>query len=675
MPRDIPVGNGNLLVAFDKDYRIRDLYYPYVGEENHTKGDPCRFGIWADGEFLWVEDILDKELKYAEDTLVTNVKLHSKKLGLEFVCNDFVDFEDNIYVKRVFVRNLLKRKREVKLFFHHDLHISESELGHTAYFDPKSNSLIHYKGKRYFAISTCCHDRARIDQFAVGMKEVEDMEGTWRDAEDGLLSGNPIAQGKVDSTIGINLKLPAYGEEEVCYWIAVGKDYEEVLRLSRFILKLTPEMLLKRTSNYWSGWVSKEDTDFSPLPKEIVRLFKRSLLIIRTQIDNRGAIIAANDTDIAHFNRDTYSYMWPRDGALVSYALDKAGYEEISRRFFVFCNNVMLEEGYLLHKYNPDGSLGSSWHPWIHGGTPQLPIQEDETALVLWALWNHYEMYRDIEFIKPLYSSLVIKAADFMDEYRSEKTGLPFPSYDLWEERRGVLAFTCSAVYAGLVAASNFCKIFNDLEMAERFLNVSLEVRKGIEKHLFMEVEGRFARMANFKGDDKEVDSVIDSSLFGLFKFGVFPADDKRIENTMKAVEERLTVKTDIGGVARYEDDYYHQVSKDVKNIPGNPWFICTIWLAQYYIEKAHTIQGLSKALPFLNWVAEHALLSGVFPEQVDPHTGNPLSVSPLTWSHAAFVMSVLEYLEKFEAIDVCPSCGNSRFKVKRNVHCECKKD
>ena len=35
MPRDLPVGNGQMLVNFDRHYRIRDLYYPHIGEENH----------------------------------------------------------------------------------------------------------------------------------------------------------------------------------------------------------------------------------------------------------------------------------------------------------------------------------------------------------------------------------------------------------------------------------------------------------------------------------------------------------------------------------------------------------------------------------------------------------------------------------------------------------------
>ena len=48
MPRDIPVGNGRLLVTFDHQYQIRDLFFPHVGQENHGGGAPFRFGVYAD---------------------------------------------------------------------------------------------------------------------------------------------------------------------------------------------------------------------------------------------------------------------------------------------------------------------------------------------------------------------------------------------------------------------------------------------------------------------------------------------------------------------------------------------------------------------------------------------------------------------------------------------------
>ena len=51
MPRDLPIANGNMLVAFDSSYRIRDFYYPHIGQENHTAAHYVRLGVWLDGQF------------------------------------------------------------------------------------------------------------------------------------------------------------------------------------------------------------------------------------------------------------------------------------------------------------------------------------------------------------------------------------------------------------------------------------------------------------------------------------------------------------------------------------------------------------------------------------------------------------------------------------------------
>lgn len=119
----------------------------------------------------------------------------------------------------------------------------------------------------------------------------------------------------------------------------------------------------------------------------------------------------------------------------------------------------------------------------------------------------------------------------------------------------------------------------------------------------------------------------------------------------MQAVRDRLWVRTDVGGVARYENDHYHQISQDIGNVPGNPWFICTLWLAQWCIAAARSLDDLAPVLEILSWAADHALPSGVMSEQVHPYTNAPLSVSPLTWSHATLVLTVREYVARTKAI------------------------
>lgn len=665
MPRDIPVGNGNLLINFDKDYQLRDLYYPYVGKENHTAGHPFHFGVWADGNFRWLHDAgWERELRYEPDTLVTRVRLRHPDLGLTLECCDAVDFHENLYLRRVTIHDERDRERQVRLFFHHDFHISESEVGDTAYYEPERRAVLHYKADRWFMINglPAGAEKEGIDSWATGTKELHGQEGTFRDAEDGELGRNPIAQGSVDSTIALHVTVPAGGEATSYYWMAVGKDFEKVTRINRRVRQRGPEFFIDRTDAYWRLWVGKEMTDFHELPERIVDLYKRSLLIVRTQIDNHGAIIAANDYDITRFARDTYSYMWPRDGALVAHALDLAGYSAVTQQFYNFCADVITKEGYFLHKYNPDGSLASSWHPWYANEEKQLPIQEDETGLVIWALQHHFDRFRDIEFIKPLYRRLIIAAADFMVDYRLEN-GLPRPSHDLWEERWGIHAFSVAATYAGLMAAYNFAAAFGEQHLADKYHTAAQEIRAATDEYLWSDEAGRFVRMINFRDDGSvDIDWTMESSMYGLFYFGMYPPDHPRIVATMQAIRDRLWVKTDVGGMARYENDYYHQVSQDIERVPGNPWFICTLWQAQWHIARALSEDDLAPALDMLNWVADRALTSGVLAEQVNPYTNEPLSVSPLTWSHATVVATVLEYLDRLSEMSVCEVCAHPTY-------------
>ena len=423
MPRDIPLGNGRLLVCFDALYRIRDLYFPHVGQENHVGGDALRFGFWVEGHFSWVEEEWKRELGYDRDTLVSRVSLYHEGLGVLSVCRDVVDFHENVYVREITVKNMVPKAREIRLFFVQSFNISGNNVGDTAAFDPKTGGMVHYKDNRYFLANGLTPGQSGLFQFAAGQKDSQGREGTYKDAEDGLLSGNSIAQGSVDSVISLSLHLDGLADGTAHYWIAAGEDWQEVRRLDGLAKHKGPHDLIRRTADYWRLWVQKETPPLEYLPEAVGKEYRRSLLVLSTQIDWDGGILAANDTDVIQFNRDTYSYIWPRDGALVANALDMAGYPLPAQKFYEFISRVIEPEGYLLHKYNPDGSLASSWHPWLHEGKPQLPIQEDETALVIWALWNHFVLYRDIETIKPLYRPLIKRGADFMCRYRDRDTG------------------------------------------------------------------------------------------------------------------------------------------------------------------------------------------------------------------------------------------------------------
>ncbi len=611
-----------------------------------------------------MDDSWERDLGYRPHSLVTDCHLRHDRLNISLSVADAVDYRSDLWVRQIIVRNPTPHPREVHLYLAADFLIEENDIGDTCYYDPYADAVIHYKRNNYFLLSGQNDAGEGLSGWACGMKGFAalGMEGTWRDCEDGGLSGNQIAQGSVDSAIEVRVRVEPQGTAEAHFWIAVGPTREAVVALQDQLHEETPAALYDVTEKYWRAWVYRgvghnrlhlgdgAEADLSALPPRVVSLFRRSLLVIRTQTDNEGAILAANDTDIMQTNRAHYSYMWPRDGALVAHALDRAGYANLTRRFFEFCLRVLPKDrAALMHKYGPDGSVGSSWHSWLDpDGLPEAPLQEDETALPIWALWHHYETHRDFEWVEAMYRTFTRPCADFLLSFRSPATDLPLPSWDLWEERRGVHTYTVAAVIAALDAAGKFARLFGDRERAEAYGEGACRMRQALIRHLWSPEHSRFARRLEcHAGGCTALDMIQDASLHALHLFDVLPIDDPKLVETMRQVNERLTVRVGIGGMARYEGDYYARVINDYWNVPGNPWIICTLWKAQWLIKTAKTRADLEEPRNLLEWTNLTALPSGVLPEQIHPTQFTPMTVAPLTWSHSEVVETVYLWLEK----------------------------
>jgi glucoamylase len=211
--------------------------------------------VWVDGRCSWMGPEWKKDLRYRYNSLVTNVFLKNEALGLELCCSDVVDIDLNVYIKKIEVTNLKGKERQVRLFFSHDFHLYGNDIGETAYFDPRTRSIIHYKANRYFLINCSAAEKCGVDYYACGDKEVPGREGTWKDAEDGELSGNQISWGSADSAIGIWLQLPSGGKAEAFYWVAAGTLYHEVAqdadRTDQKYVELLESMGPKRIQILW----------------------------------------------------------------------------------------------------------------------------------------------------------------------------------------------------------------------------------------------------------------------------------------------------------------------------------------------------------------------------------------------------------------------------------------
>jgi GH15 family glucan-1,4-alpha-glucosidase len=211
------------------------------------------------------------------------------------------------------------------------------------------------------------------------------------------------------------------------------------------------------------------------------------------------------------------------------------------------------------------------------------------------------------------------------------------------------------------MAASHFAETFGETEIAAEYADGAAKIRAAMEKNLYLPEEKRFARMVRFSKSGKvEVDATLDASLYGIFAFGAFRADEPMVKETMQQLFTKLEVN---GGITLYEQDSYFRKEDQSSS---NPWFIATLWKAQYKIAVAKTREELDEALSILEWVADRALPSGVLAEQIDAETNEPTSVSPLTWSHGTYIAAVQEYLTKLLDIEKCPTCGFSKYSKNR---------
>ncbi len=654
MSRSVTIGNGKMLVGLDNKGQLRDLYYPHVGESNHVSGASGNFvhrvGVFVDGVLSWLDsDEWEVNIGANDKAAVGTMTAINKNKQVTLVSKDTVHNEQDVFLRNFTVTNDSTETREIKVFLSQQFRISESRRGDTAFYDPRVKAIIHYKGNTTFLVNAFINNN-QFTEYNIGLFGIEGKEGTYMDAVDGILEKNPIEHGSVDSVVGLSAHLNGGESADIFYWIVVANTIPEVHTLDEYVIKETPERLIDSTEAYWEAWLEKEERDLTILPKALRTLFDRSLIIMRVHADEEGGIIASSDTDMLHHGRDTYSYVWPRDGAVIAEALDVSGYRDAARRFFTFMTRCIEPGGYLMHKYRTDGVLGSSWHPWMQNGKPHLPIQEDETAAIVFSLWKYYERNRDLEFIESLYNPFIEPAAKFMSEYVESLTGLPQASYDLWEEKYGTSTYTTASVYAALSAASRFAMILGKEDDSRTYQAIAERMKSAISSVLFDDSLGMFVKHVTHEEDGElTFDRTIDiSSFYGVILYEVFDIDDPKIIKAAKSISQTLQVHASSMGYVRYQNDAYYRM-QDADS--PNPWVITTLWMAHYQIKKAVKLTDLKEPLKLLEWTCSHASPGGVLAEQMHPNTREHLSTSPLIWSHAEYVLVVDAYLNKVKEL------------------------
>lgn len=126
-------------------------------------------------------------------------------------------------------------------------------------------------------------------------------------------------------------------------------------------------------------------------------------------------------------------------GPSLAMALDAAGFQEVSRLFFQFCDRTVSDKGFFHHKYGAEGSVGSSWlvsvdfqglHTVSHSrgrGWLWCSMHSGGTSrgTTMSSSWKRFTIpgLEDLGLHPGLHESI---------------TGLPKPSFDRWEKMVGI---------------------------------------------------------------------------------------------------------------------------------------------------------------------------------------------------------------------------------------------
>jgi GH15 family glucan-1,4-alpha-glucosidase len=318
----------------------------------------------------------------------------------------------------------------------------------------------------------------------------------------------------------------------------------------------------------------------------------------------------------------------------------RLGYYEEIKHFFRFARDIISEDGFFWQMYRPDATIGPNSHAYVHDSGIAPPIQTDETATTLFlfskVIKTAVKAGDKLENWHELYEELGRPMANFLSDYIEPATKLPRASYELWEVLYQTTTYTTAATFGALSEAADIAEMFGETDNAIKWRNTAAEIREAAD--LLWNSERNYFYRGFWRHDNGHIDfdATIDASAFyGAWAFRLF--DHEKLETAFKTLTERFYIRDDNVGLPRFEGDDYNRANP---HSDGNPWFITSFWLAQYQAERGNT--ELTKKV--LDWANDQMTRTNILPEQVSPIDGSMLSAAPLSWSHAEFINTCLDY-------------------------------
>lgn len=640
---DAIIGNKNITASYTNKGELLRLYYPTVDYKQFI--DFFHVGIKVnDSSLIYLHDDVNNTYKqyYTEQTNILNTEIKNTYFKLQMTQVDFVPISKDVLVKKYTFKNNNFMDLELKFLIHSKM-ISSSDNS----FGSKilNNGMLQYNHN----YNICTFSKNNIWKY-----QLNDVANN---IKTGMLEDKDYIGMSADSAVAYDLGVLKPGESksiEIIIYPNINQEdeishIEDVEKQVHEYGKLEFSRELSNAKRYWIKYVQEHDTikikeKNEKLAAKIRKIYIRSILLFPLLTNNStGGMAAAIEVDEEKTKSGGYSYCWTRDAVFTTKALDILKMKKETEKFYkVFCKNTQNADGMWEQRFYTNGNLAPCWG-----------YQIDETASVVFGVYEHYRVTKDLKFLKDTFK-MCEEATKFLNKYTENLIGLRDeddivkmeiedqyktnnhrynkPSYDLWEMNEGVHLYSLASIfgaYTAMIDINDTIEIFykenrvkiEDLRKSTERLE---KYRREIKKYMLNTMCDQDTK--SLRRNDK--DFAMDVSMIGsVVPFGMFTPKEKKILNTVEKMN--MTLRTYTGGYLRFENDNYMGGK--------NPWTIATLWMGLYY-KKLGNKEKVKECIEFIvNSASENGLLA----EQVENHKMQPKWVLGLGWAHAMFIMLI----------------------------------
>ncbi len=640
------IGNKKIIATFTSKGEMQRIYFP--SKDNRQYINYFHTGVKInESDLIYLHDDINNTYKqyYDTDTNILNTEITNTYFNLKIVQTDFILIKENVLLKRYTFLNEGKIDLNTQFYIHSELLSDTNNFVGCKIVDGGMMQYAHD-----FVFSTFAKGKDIIKHQING--SIENIKRTEIHDKDyiGMSKDTSIAY-----EVG-TIKPGEKKELEITILIDENKNISDIEDEIERIKRIDFDKEYTNTKSYWRKYVKdhnglKIKEPENSYDERIYEIYKRSILLfpLLTNTDT-GAIIASPEIDENFTKCGRYAYCWPRDAVFMTKAMDILKMNKETEKFYkVFCQKTQSKNGMWEQRFYTDGKLAPCWG-----------YQVDETASVVFGVYEHYKYTKSEKFLKENLQ-MCEKAIDFLKRYIKDwiepslknenqenqtqnlsnlKEHKYHVSYDLWEMCEGVHLYSLASIYS---AFENMLKIYNVLgkdisdfennrlkqEKVEKskkeIEKLQLEIKKYINKYLYDEEKKSYIR----NSEDKKMDISI---IGAVTPFEVFKPKEKKVQNTVERIN--LSLRTYTGGYQRFENDNY---------MNGNPWPIANLWMTLYYLETGEK----KKAKETFDFVIKTAGKHYFLGEQIDNETLKPNWVIGLGWSHAMFIIVLEKYMGK----------------------------